>query len=173
MKAFFQFALALAVATLLHFVGSRLWADFALATDLFLVVLVRQSLGGSTLAGLTAGVLVGMVEDSLSGRLYGFYGCADTVVGYLAAVVAQRVVIQRATGVMLAFLAAAIAQQAILLLLALLIVPAAGGPSIPWIVAHAGSTALLGGLWHLSSASWRRRYEGWRRNRGSRLQFGR
>jgi cell shape-determining protein MreD len=119
------------------------------------------------------GLLVGMVEDSLSGRLYGFYGCADTAVGYLAAVVAQRVVIQRVTGVMLAFLAASIAQQAILLLLALVIVPAAGGPSIPWIVVRAGATALLGGLWHLASASWHRRYEGWRRSRGSRLQFGR
>ncbi len=173
MKAFFQFLLALAAALLLHFVGSRLWSDFTLAVDLFLVVLVRQALGARTWAGLAAGVLVGMVEDSLSGRLYGLYGCADTVVGYLAAVVAQRVVIQRSTGVMLAFFAASIAQQAILLLLALLIVPAAGGPSVPWIAAHAATTALFGGLWHVGSASWRGRYDSWRRNRGSRLQFGR
>lgn len=168
-----RFALALAFAVLLHFVGARIWGDFPRAFDLFLVVLVRQALDGSTFAGLLAGILVGAVEDVFSGRAYGFYGCADTVVGYLTAVVAQRVVIQRATGVMLAFFAALIAQQAILLLLTLLVLPGAGAPLVPWILLSAATTAFLGGAWHVLGAQWRGRYDSWRRNRGSRLQFGR
>ncbi len=168
-----RFALALGLALFLHFVGARLWGDFPLAFDLFLVVLVRQALDGSTFAGLLAGIVVGAVEDVFSGRVYGFYGCADTAVGYLVALVAQRVVIQRATGVMLAFFAASVGQQAILLLLALLILPGAGAPQVPWILIRAGSAAVLGGAWHVLGSLWRSRYDSWRRNRGSRLQFGR
>jgi rod shape-determining protein MreD len=172
-RAFVEFLLALFAATLLHFIGARIWPSLPQAVDFYLVVLVRQALSGGTLSGLLAGVVVGVAQDSLSGRLYGFYGCADTAVGYLTAMVAQRVVIQRATGVMLAFLAASITQQAILLLLTLLLLPASGGLSIPWIVSRALTAALLGGLWHVSSAGFFRRYDSWRRNRGSRLQFGR
>lgn len=170
---FARFALVLALAALAHFLVSRLHVPGASAVNLFLVILVREGLRGSTLWGLFAGVVVGAIEDTFSGRLYGLHGCADTLVGYLTAVVAQRVVIERTGGVMLAYLAAAVAQQVLLLALVLLILPRSGAPEIPWILARAGVVALLGGTVHVASRHWRAGYEGWRRSRGSRLRFGR
>ena len=74
---------------------------------------------------------------------------------------------------MFTYLCAAVAQQIVLLVLVLLVLPGGGAPEIPWILARAGVVALLGGLVHGLTRQWNARYEGWRRNRGSRLRFGR
>jgi rod shape-determining protein MreD len=170
---FIRFALVLALAALLHFLAARLDLPGASAVNLFLVILVREALQGNTLWGLFAGVVVGAVEDTFSGRLYGLHGCADTLVGYGTALIAQRVVIERTGGVMLTYLGAAVAQQILLLVLVLLILPRGGAPEIPWILARAGVVAVLGGVVHVLTRQWRKRYEGWRHHRGSRLRFGR
>jgi len=170
---FVRFALALAFAALVHFTAARLELPGARAVNLFLVILVREAAEGNTLWGLFAGVVVGAIEDTFSGRLYGLHGCADTLVGYGIALIAQRVVIERTAGVMFTYLSAAVAQQIFLLVLVALMLPRGGAPEIPWILARAGVVALLGGLVHVLTHQWRRRYEGWRRNRGSRLRFGR
>ena len=112
-----RFLLALAAALLVHFVGLRLAPAFPLAVNPFVVVLALYALRGGPLVGLGAGVAIGLVEDALSGGLFGLYGCADTVVGFAVATVAQRVVIERAAGVFLAATAASAAQQAILIAL--------------------------------------------------------
>lgn len=168
-----RFAAVLLLAALIHFAGAKIHDDFALAVDLFLVVLVGQALPGEAGWALFTGVVVGFVEDTFNGRLYGLYGCADTVVAYLCAVGAQRIVVQRATGVFVAFFAAAALQQALLIALALSVLPDAGRPEWIWIVVKATSTALLGTMFYLIVAAWRRRFAHWRRGRNARLQFGR
>ena len=48
------------LAALVHFVGVRLWPDFARATDVFLVVVALYGLEGSSLSALLVGMLVGL-----------------------------------------------------------------------------------------------------------------
>lgn len=170
---YLRFALVLALAALAHFFAARLHLPGAGAVNLFLVILVREGLRGNTLWGVFAGVMVGAIEDTFSGRLYGLHGCADTFVGYVTAVIAQRVVIERTGGVMLTYLGAAVAQQVLLLALVLLILPGGGAPETSWILARAGVVAVLGGVVHVLTRQWQTGYEGWRRNRGQRLRFGR
>ncbi len=166
-----RFILALAAAALAHIVGSRLIPGFVMAVDLFLVVVVFQALEGNTLAGLVAGLVVGLVQDSLTGSLYGLHGFADTIVGYLTALLAQRVVFQRASGVMLAFLAATLVQQLVLVGLLLVFFTDPELPPVGWVAARAAGAALLGVTVWLAGAQWRSRYEGWRRSRAGRLHF--
>lgn len=168
-----RFALALLVAALAHFVGVRVHHAFPLAVDVFLVVLVAQALGGGEGWALFVGVVVGFVEDTFNGRLFGLYWCADTIVAYLCAVVAQRVVVQRASGVFVAYFTAAVVQQALLIGLVLAVMPEAGPAEWTWIVIKAGSAALLGTAAYLAAAALRRRFGLWRRGRGARLQFER
>ena len=88
---------AIALAALVHFVGVRLWPDFARAVDVFLVVVALHGLRGNSLSGLLVGLLVGLLQDTLTSGPFGLFGFADTIIGYVTARLAQRLVIQRPT----------------------------------------------------------------------------
>lgn len=167
-----RFLLGLGLALLVHFIGLQVLPQFPLAIDLFLIVLVFQALDGEALAGLLAGVVVGLVQDTLGGGVYGLYGVTDTVIGYATAKVAQRVVIQRATGVMLAFTLASAAQQVLLALLALVVFPDPVLPQPLWALLRVAASAAIGLFVWSAIGSWRARYASWRSSRTSRVHFG-
>lgn len=108
-----RIAAALAAAVLAHAAGAWLWPSFPRAVDLFLVVAVLVGLRGSSVAGMLTGMTCGLVHDALSGGLYGLHGFADTILGYGTARVSQRLVIQRASGLLLVFFAASLVKLAI------------------------------------------------------------
>ena len=168
-----RFTIALFLVALVHFVGARVHSGFALTVDLFLVLLVAQALAGPPVWALATGIVIGFVEDTFNGRLFGLYACADTVVAYLCAVLAQRVVVQRATGIFAAFFSAALAQQALLITLVLIVMPEVGRVEGWWVVIKAAAVAVLGTAAHLAIRRWRSRFALWRRGREARLQFGR
>ena len=167
-----RFLLGLGIALLVHFVGLQLVPQFPLAVDLFLIVLVFQGIDGDALAGLLAGITIGLVQDTLGGGIYGLYGVTDTVVGYATAKVAQRVVIQRATGVMLAFTLASAAQQVLLAAQARAVFPDPVLPQPLWALLRVAITAVLGLMVWTALGSWRARYASWRSSRTSRVHFG-
>ena len=166
-----RFAVALAIALLVHLAGLSVWPWFSQAVNPFLVVLAFYALRAGTLAGLSIGVLLGAVEDGLSGGVFGLHGCADTAVGFAMAAVAQRVVIDRTAGVFLAATAASSAQQGILIVLQLLLFPDPEVPKLIWVLVQALSSGLLTAGFHSGLGQWRTRHETWRRNRSSRLHF--
>lgn len=167
-----RFFVGLLIALLVHLLGMRLIPGFARVVDVFLVVLVAKALDGDLVWAIAAGVLVGLLEDTLGGRLYGLFGVADTIVGFATAHLAQRVVIQRLSGVMLVFVAAATAQQALLAVLTFVLFPDPELPRVGWVAVRIASAALLGGAVFLASRQWRQRYDTWRRNRTARVRFG-
>lgn len=166
-----RLALLIAGALGMHYVGTRLVPGFSAVVDPFLVVLVYQALDTGPLGGLFCGILIGAVQDAVSGGLYGLYGFADTLVGYLTAAVAQRVVIQRWGGVMLAFVAAAAVQQLALVTVALVVL---GDPELPSLASAAIKPLVSAGLglalW-LGTQRGRQQYDTWRRNRTAKIHF--
>lgn len=167
-----RFSIGLLVALLVHLAGMRLVPHFSLAVDVFLVVLVTKALDGDVVAAIVAGAVVGLFQDTLGGTLYGMFGVADTIVAYATALLAQKVVIQRMSGVVLAFVAAAATQQALLALLAFVLFPDPELPRVGWVALRIAVTALLGGVVFIASRQWRQRYDSWRRNRTARVHFG-
>lgn len=163
---------AVAVAVLFHLLGVRLIPHFPQVLDIFLVVVVLHGLEGNSLGALFAGMFVGLVYDSLTGAPFGLFGFADTIIGYGAARLAQRLVIQRATGVLALVSFAVVAQQAIVVGLAFLLLPATEVPNPVWVAVRAGACGVLGMSIHIASAHWRRTAEARRRGRMSRLRLG-
>ncbi|HEX5758399.1 MAG TPA: rod shape-determining protein MreD [Thermoanaerobaculia bacterium] len=166
-----RFFAALGVALLVHLVGARLWAGFPGYVDLFLVVVVLHALDGESLPAMFAGLAAGLLHDALSGGLYGLYGFADTLVGYGTARVAQRLVIQRSTGVFGVAAFAAAVQQAVLVLLAFML---HGAPALPPPAAVAIRAALCGAVAmasYLLMGHWRSGVETRRRGRMKRLRL--
>ena len=164
-------ALALAV----HLVGTRLAPGFSRWVDVFLVAIVLHALSGNSLSALLLGLAVGLLEDSLANGPLGLFGFADTLVAYGTARLVQRLVIQRATGVLLVVSFASLLQQAILVLLAFMLLP---NPSLtaPLDMAlhaalKAGACGLLGMMAYGASRNLSRTAEARRRGRMGRLRL--
>jgi len=140
-----RFVLGLALALACHVVGTWLVPELPRFLDLFLVVAVLNALGGSSAGGLLGGAAAGLTHDALSGRLFGFHGFADTIVGYAAARAAQRLDLAGPGAVLVAVALATLLEEAILVLLALLFT-APEPPEPIWVVAEALVNGVAGAL---------------------------
>lgn len=167
-----KLAAAIALAILAHFVGMSLSPDFARTVDVFLVVVALHGLQGNSFSGLLVGLLVGLLQDTLTSGPFGLFGFADTIIGYVTARLAQRLVIQRATGVLAVVTFASALQQAIAIGLAFLLLPRPELPSAPWTAVRAVLCGLLAMAVHVAAGRWRRSSEVRRRGRMNRLRMG-
>ena len=84
---------------------------------------------------------------------------------------AQRLVIQRATGVFVVVGLASLVQQMVLVSLTFLLLPDPGLPLPLWAGAKAATCGLLGMMIYAAAGSFGRNYENRRRNRMSRLRL--
>jgi rod shape-determining protein MreD len=162
---------AVVLAALVHFVGVRLWPDFARAVDIFLVVVALYGLRGNSLSGLLVGFLVGLLQDTLTSGPFGLFGFADTIVGYVTARLAQRLVIQRPTGVLGLVSFASALQQAIIVGLTFVLLPTPAPLDPVWALVRAGSCGILGMFLYIAGGRWRSSSETRRRGRMSRLRL--
>jgi rod shape-determining protein MreD len=163
--------LGLAAAVLVHLLGAALFPGFPRLLDVFLVVVTLQALSGNSLTALLVGLAVGLLHDTLSGSLYGLHGFADTIVGYGTARLAQRLVLQRATGVFVVVGVASLLQQVVLVGLTFLLLPDPALPRPLWAGVQALSCGVAGMLVYAAAGSFGRQYEIRRRNRMSRLRL--
>ncbi len=173
MRAVLRFVASLGLALVLHLAATRLVPGWPRFVDFFLVVLVANALATGPLLGMLAGLAAGLAADGVSGGPLGLFGLAGTVVGYGAAYVAQRVVIQRSLSAFALFVAATVLQQAILLAVVALLLPRPQGPDWLGVLVKAGTTGVLGTLLFAAQRAARRRYERWQQGRPSRLRLGR
>jgi rod shape-determining protein MreD len=167
-----KFFAGLIAAVLFHLALMQLWPDLARVMDVFLVVVVLNGLGGSSLAGLFAGLLVGMVHDSLTNNPFGLFGFADTIVGYSTARLAQRLVIQRPTGVLAVVSFAAALQETIVVALRVMLLPDPELPTPLAVAIRAGLCGVLGMFLYIAGKRWRSGADARRRSRMSRLRLG-
>jgi rod shape-determining protein MreD len=162
---------AIVLAVLAHLAGAWISADFVRVVDVFVVVVALYGLRGNSLAALLMGLLVGLLHDSLSRGPFGLFGFAGTIVGYVTARLAQRLVIQRPTGVLAVVSFASVLQQAIVVGLRFLLLPAAEVPSPLWTAIQAGACGVLGMAVYVVMDHWRRNADTRRRGRMSRLRM--
>jgi rod shape-determining protein MreD len=162
---------AIVLAALVHFIGMSLSPAFNRTIDVFLVVVVLHALGGNSLSALLVGLFVGLIQDSLTTKTFGLFGFADTIVGYVTARLAQRLVIQRPTGVLAVVSFASALQQAVAVGLTFLLLSSPELPSPLWVAVRAGVCGLLGLVIYVLLGNWRRSAETRRRNRMNRLRM--
>jgi rod shape-determining protein MreD len=163
----------IALAVLAHFVGMQVSPGFGRVLDVFLVVVVLYALEGGSLSSIFVGFFVGLLHDTLSGGgHFGLFGFADTIVGYGTARLAQRLVIQRATGVLGVVAFASALQQVIVVGLTFLLLPDPALPDPLWVAIKAGACGLLGMAAYVAGRHWRSTLEGRRRSRMNRLRLG-
>ncbi len=166
-----RLALALASAAGIHALGTRLAPAFPQAVDLFLLVAVLPALDGRYPWAIAGGTAAGLAADALSGAPFGLHGFADTITAYATAFAAQRLVVERASGVWLVCALATAAQQALLVGLGLVILPRPVFPSWIWVLIKAVANGSVGALLWTAGGRLAARLEGWRHSRTARLRL--
>ncbi len=170
---FLKFAAGLAAVVLAHMGGVALAPDFPRFVDLFAVLAVGNGLAGGPLAGLVGGAICGFVHDGLSGSPYGLHGFADTFIGYSAARLGQRLIIERPAAVMATVLGATLVQQAILFALTVTLMRDREGQAPPWWVVTAAANGLVALAFYAATESFRGARERRRIDRVDRVRLSR
>ncbi len=168
-----RFGLGLAGAVAVHVLGLRATGHFAVAVDLFLVLVVFHSLYSTPAWSTLGGSAAGLVQDALSGGLYGLHGFANTLIGYAACRLQQRLVIQQPLQIGLLFLLSAALQTAVLAILQTLMVRGGELPTLGAMAAKMVTTGLLGALLFALSSRLRQAMKLWRAGRRGRLTIER
>lgn len=167
----FRFLVGLILVVLLQVLGVHFFSRFTLITDLFLILVVYHSLDNSPAWSSIGGSVAGLIQDVLSGGLYGLHGFANTLVAYISCRLKLRLVIQQPQQVGLLFALAAALQLAILAGLQVLLVGGAELPG-PWVMLARTVTCGLGGTLLFALAGKARQVEGrWRAKRRRRLKI--
>jgi len=168
---FVRVVVALLVAYLVHLVGLYVTPWFPRLVDPFLLVLVWYAMRTTPVGAEIIGASTGMLQDALSGGLFGLHAFADTLVAYAVSLAAQRVVVGQQTVRILMFAGAALLQQLVLagLLLAMLDQPPL--PTVGGVIAKVISSSLLGAVFISMENRARSQWSSWQRRRSGRLRF--
>ena len=169
---FVKFLVALLAAYLVHLVGVSVAPWFPRLVDPFLLVVVWYSMRTGPVGAEVIGTATGLLQDGLSGGLFGLHAFADTVVGYGVALAAQRVVVGQQAARVLIFAAASALQQLVLVALLRSMV-GADGPLPSWgsAIGKVITTALLGAALISLESRARSQWGSWQRRRSRILRF--
>lgn len=166
-----RFTVGLVCVVLMQVLGTHFFSWFSLVFDLFLVLVVYHSLDNTPVWSSISGSAVGLVQDALSGGLYGLHGFANTLVAYISCRLQLRLVIQQPAQVGLLFALAAALQLATLAGLQFLMVGGADLPSHWAMLARALSSGLGGAVLFVVAGKARHMEERWRARRRRRLKI--
>lgn len=90
----FQVALAILFAFIIQTLWGRYLSPRQAYFDLFLLTVALAGLAGGRVMGMGAGTAGGLVQDAFSGGMLGLNGLSKTVVGYLAGLVGNRLILR-------------------------------------------------------------------------------
>lgn len=105
--------LAIALALALQTTLARVLVGGTAAVDLVLVAVVYVALTSGPAAGMLAGSLAGLIQDSLSSGVIGIGGLAKCIVGFLAGGIGQQFIVTAALPRLVMFIGATIAHAII------------------------------------------------------------
>ena len=167
-----KFAVGLVLALLSHFLLVALVPDAAEVVDPLLLLIVLQALNGRVLGALLAGCVAGLAQDAFSNGLFGIYGIAGTVVGWVVARCVLLLTLESRRFVALVFSLSVVVQQVVVLLLLVLLaanreLPSAGALALRIVLAGVLGFLLVSAIGRAESWSQRRRL-----NRHPRVKWG-
>ena len=167
-----RFGIGLVLALLIHFFAVALGPEAAGVLDPFLLLIVFFALDGNVLAAVVLGCITGLTQDVVTGGLFGLYGVAGTIVGWVAARTTHSLSLERRRFVALLFSLAAVIQQIVVQALLVMLATEQEMPSLGVLGLRILLAAVLGsllvGAWARLESTLRQR----RRERRPRVSWG-
>ena len=166
-----RFLAALLIAALLQILGQKLVPSFFAVVDLLLLVAILNTLDSGPVGSLAGGSLTGLLQDALTGGLFGLHGFANTLTAWLAFRVGQRMVIAQSSQVGLLLALTAGLQQVLLVLLGYLMLPGGDLPGLGILAMRMVLSGILGALLYAGAQRFSARFSNWRERRRRRLSL--
>jgi len=166
-----RFLLGLLAVTAFQILGQKLFPQFFELVDLFLVLVVYNALVVGPVGSMAGGSVAGLAHDALTGGLFGLFGFADTLVGWAAARLRQRLVVRQPAQVAMLFALAAAVQQLAVVVVTVLMLPSSDFPSPSTMVVRMVTTAGIGTLVFVVAGRSQLYYARWKQNRHKRLRI--
>ena len=160
----------LLLAVVLHVVLVAVAPSMTGVVDPFLLLIVFLALDGKVLPAVLVGCAAGLTEDAMTNGLFGVYGLAGTVVGYVAARAAQLLSLERRL-VALLFGLSAVIQQIVVLVLTVALISERELPSLSAIASRIVVAGCLGTLAVALASRFGRRFRTWKQQRQPRVRF--
>ena len=161
----------LLLAVVVHVVLVAVAPQMTGIVDPFLLLIVFLALDGKVLSAVLVGCVAGLTEDAMTNGLFGVYGLAGTVVGYVAARAAQLLSLERRRLVALLFGLSAVIQQIVVLVLMVALISERELPSLSAIALRILVAGCLGTLAVALAARIGRRFRIWKHARQPRVRF--
>ncbi len=166
-----RFVGVLAAVALIEMMLGGFLPEAAETVDLFVLLVVLNSVRGDSLQGLAGGLAAGLAQDLVTSSVFGLYSVACCVVGYGAARAAQRILTSRRAVTLAVLAAGVLVHQLIVIGLLAILEIAQFNPGAGAVLLRAALTTAAGlvVLWVTG------RMRGWmeRRTRRRTLEFGR
>ena len=161
----------LLLALVVHVVLVAVAPTMTGVVDPFLLLIVFLALDGKVRSAVLVGCVAGLTEDAMTNGLFGVYGLAGTVVGYVAARAAQLLSLERRRLVALLFGLSAVIQQIVVLVLMVALITERELPSLSAIALRIVVSGALGTLAVALATRLSHRFRVWRQERQPRVRF--
>ncbi|MGH9457859.1 MAG: rod shape-determining protein MreD [Thermoanaerobaculia bacterium] len=89
-----RFLVGLLIALTIHSLLDSFFPNALAFFSPYVILVVYYAMGGNLFGAIVAGVIAGLVEDAFSAAIFGLHAFSLTVIGYLVAYVASRLVLR-------------------------------------------------------------------------------
>ena len=89
-----RFLVGLVIALTIHSLLDSFFPNALAFFSPYVILVVYYAMGGNLFGAIVAGVVAGLIEDAFSGAIFGLHAFSLTVIGYLVAYVASRLVLR-------------------------------------------------------------------------------
>jgi rod shape-determining protein MreD len=89
-----RFLIGLVIALTIHSLLDSFFPNALAFFSPYVILVVYYAMGGNLFGAIVAGVVAGLIEDAFSGAIFGLHAFSLTVIGYLVAYVASRLVLR-------------------------------------------------------------------------------
>jgi len=112
-----RFLIGLVIALTIHSLLDSFFPNALAFFSPYVILVVYYAMGGNLFGAIVAGVVAGLIEDAFSGAIFGLHAFSLTVIGYLVAYVASRLVMRGTLSFGLALAGAVIVNEIVIYVL--------------------------------------------------------
>lgn len=118
-----RFIIGLLIALTIHSLLNSFFPNALAFFSPYIILVVYYAMGGNLFGTIVAGVIAGLVEDAFSGAIFGLHAFSLTVIGYLVAYVAARLVLRGTLAFGLALAGSVIVNEVVIYVLVVILTP--------------------------------------------------
>lgn len=118
-----RFIIGLLIALTIHSLLNSFFPNALAFFSPYVILVVYYAMGGNLFGTIVAGVIAGLVDDAFSSAIFGLHAFSLTVIGYLVAYVASRLVLRGTLAFGLALAASVIINEIVIYVLVVILTP--------------------------------------------------